>query len=103
MYRMKCAASLIALLVAMHAWGQDERKHPIDRKIAAAEEKAGNTAEMRQTYVDGLQMWDAELNRVYAELKQKLKPKSFAALQNAQRQWIAYRDAQVKFLNELYS
>jgi uncharacterized protein YecT (DUF1311 family) len=100
---MKYAALLIAILVAVNAWGQDERKHPIDRKIAAAEEKAGSTAEMRQTYVDGLQMWDAELNRIYAELKQKLKPKNFAGLQNAQRQWIAYRDAQVKFLNELYS
>src|SRR5215212_603236 len=58
---------------------------------------------MRQTYVDGLRLWDAELNRVYGELKKKLKSKSFAALEGVQRQWIAYRDEQIKFLNALYS
>jgi uncharacterized protein YecT (DUF1311 family) len=100
---MKLPAFLLVLFLTLCASAQDEKKHPIDAKIAAAEEKAGNTAEMRQTYIDGLLLWDAELNRAYAELKKTLKPKSFAALQAAQRQWIAYRDEQVKFLNQLYS
>jgi uncharacterized protein YecT (DUF1311 family) len=103
MQAMKLPAFLFVMLLTFCAAAQDERKHPIDVKIAVAEEKAGSTAEMRQTYIDGLQLWDAELNRAYFELKKTLKPKSFAALQAAQRQWIAYRDEQVTFLNQLYS
>jgi uncharacterized protein YecT (DUF1311 family) len=101
---MKIPAVVFSLLLVLGAAAADEeKKHPIDVKIAAAEEKAESTAEMRKTYADGLRLWDAELNRVYAELKKKLKPKTFATLQNAQRQWIAYRDEQIKFLNALYA
>jgi len=100
---MKLAPFLAIIVFTLSGSAEDERKHPIDVKIAAAEEKAGSTVEMRQVYVDGLQQWDAELNRTYSELKKVLKPKSFTALQGAQRQWIAYRDEQLKFLNQLYS
>jgi len=100
---MKLAPFLAMLVFALSASAEDERKHHIDVKIAAAEEKAGSTVEMRQVYIDGLQQWDAELNRAYSDLKKVLKPKSFTALQAAQRQWIAYRDEQLKFLSQLYS
>jgi uncharacterized protein YecT (DUF1311 family) len=82
---------------------QEEKPHPIDAKIAAAQEKAGSTVEMRQVYSDGLKLWDAELNRVYAELKKKLKKEAFEALQNSQKQWLAHRDAEVRFLGEFYA
>ena len=101
---MKPLPVVLAFALAVTAFAADEEeKHPIDRKIAAAEEKAVSTAEMRQVYVDGLKAWDAELNRVYGELKKKLKPNTFAVLQSAQRQWIVYRDEQMKFISSMYA
>src|SRR5271169_4799245 len=37
---------------------------------------------------------DAELNRVYQESLEKLKPDQAALLKKAQRAWLTYRDAQ---------
>jgi uncharacterized protein YecT (DUF1311 family) len=81
----------------------EEKKHPIDAKVAALFDKAVSTHDMIQAAGQGTKLWDAELNRCYGELKKKLKPEAFTALQAAQRQWIAYRDAQSKALDEFYS
>lgn len=38
-------------------------------------------------------VWDEMLNKNYAELKKALDGKAFAAVREAQRKWIAFRDA----------
>jgi len=85
------------------AFAEDEEEHPIDAKVAALFDKAESTHDMIQAADKGAKLWDAELNRCYTALKKKLKPEAFSALQAAQRQWIAYRDAQYKALDEFYS
>lgn len=94
---------VLSVILSSVSLGEDApKKHPIDVKIAAAEEKAMNTHEQTAAQMDGIKLWDAEMNRVYAELKKRLKPATFAALQTAQREWLKYRDSQIKFLDELY-
>src|SRR4051794_23220457 len=80
----------------------DERKHPLDAKVDAMVEKANSTADNVRVYSQAYKLWDAELNRCYGELKKRLKPQAFAALQSAQRQWLAYRDEQLKYIIEFY-
>lgn len=100
---MKRAALLAALLLAAPAvFADEEKKHPIDAKVEALFDKAGSTAEMIRAADQGTKLWDAELNRCYGELKKRIKPDAFTALQAAQRQWLAYRDAQFKALDEFY-
>jgi uncharacterized protein YecT (DUF1311 family) len=100
---MKRAVILAALLLTTPAvFADEEKKHPIDAKVEALMDNANSTADMIGAADKGTKLWDAELNRCYGELKKKLKPGSFAALQNAQRQWLAYRDAQFKALDEFY-
>jgi uncharacterized protein YecT (DUF1311 family) len=96
------SACLSGSLVIQSVAEEKLRKHPIDVKTEAAEEKAMSTAEQTQAQDYSLKLWDAELNRVYAKLKKRLKPATFAALQSAQRDWIKYRDSQQKCLTELY-
>jgi uncharacterized protein YecT (DUF1311 family) len=95
--------AILSVLSTVHLSAAEEKPHPIDTKIAAAEEKAKSAVEMRQVYSDGLKLWDTELNRVFGELKKKLKKEAFEALQNSQKQWIAHRDAEVRFLGEFYA
>src|SRR5262245_37564672 len=97
------AAILWAGSVPGSVFGQERiKKHPIDVKTEAAEEKAMSTADQTEVQADALKRWDEEMNRVYAELKIRLKPAAFAALQSAQRDWLKYRDSQQKFLGEMY-
>lgn len=97
-------STVLSFVLSAVSLGEDTpKKHPIDVKTEAAEEKAMSTAEQRDTQIDSLKLWDAEMNRVYGKLKKQLKPATFAALQVAQRDWLKYRDSQIKFLDELYS
>lgn len=101
--RVRIISTLLSIVLAATSLGEDTpKKHPIDVKIAAAEEKANSTAEQTEAQANGLKLWDAEMNRVYNALKKRLKPATFAALQAAQRDWLKYRDSQRKFLDELY-
>jgi uncharacterized protein YecT (DUF1311 family) len=100
---MRTSALLLTLLVAPCLAFADEDKHPLDAKIDAAADKANSTLETREAYDNGLKLWDAELNRCYGQLKKKLKPEVFASLQAAQRQWLVYRDSQIKFIDQFYA
>lgn len=94
---------ILSLNLTPHLAAEEKPKpHPIDVKIEAAEEKAMSTAEQREVQSNAFKLWDAEMNRVYAKLKKRLKPATFSALQIAQRDWLKYRDSQEKFLDELY-
>lgn len=47
--------------------------------------------------------WDSQLNVHYASLEESLEPSLFTSLQQAQRAWIAFRDASCGFEYELWS
>ena len=96
-------STVLSAILAVQASGEDKpKKHPIDAKVEAAEEKAMSTVEQMEVQTNGLKLWDAEMNRVYAKLKKRLKPSTFEALQAAQRDWLKYRDSQTRFINEMY-
>jgi uncharacterized protein YecT (DUF1311 family) len=67
-----------------------------------AEQPCWNTsktqAELNACAATDAQDADAELNRVYASLMEKLRndPIALESLKQSQRQWIGYRDAQLK-------
>jgi len=97
-------APLVSFLLAIAALAQEpEKKHPIDVKLEKAEDEASSTADQRDVQSLALKLWDAEMNRVYTKLRKALKPAAATALQAAQREWLNYRDAEVKFLDEMYA
>lgn len=46
--------------------------------------------------------WDKELNNIYTDLVPLLSPDEQNALRAAQRQWMLYRDAEFKLIDEMY-
>jgi uncharacterized protein YecT (DUF1311 family) len=97
-------AILVSSILAIAAVAQEPaKKHPIDVRIEKAQDEALSTADQREVQELALKLWDAEMNRVYAKLRKALKPEAAAALQAAQREWLKYRDSQVKFLDEMYA
>ncbi|HOT28415.1 MAG TPA: DUF1311 domain-containing protein [Candidatus Ozemobacteraceae bacterium] len=76
--------------------------HPIDREIYALLEKDPSTAGQMQAFERGIELWDAELNRAYKTLSAKLGEEDRKALKDAQRAWIAFRDAEFRRTDRLY-
>jgi uncharacterized protein YecT (DUF1311 family) len=60
-----------------------------------------STQGMVECYGAAYEAWDAALNEVYAGLRETLAPDEAAALRDAQRAWIAFRDAESTFLGSL--
>jgi len=77
-------------------------KDPIDLEMDAAMEQDGSTAGMVEAITAAQEKWEAKLNSAYKVLKQKMQPEEFAALQQAQRAWIAFRDQQIESYSITY-
>jgi uncharacterized protein YecT (DUF1311 family) len=100
----------IALLLTI-AWLGDfergrklmEEKTDIDRKIDALLKRDSTTQGMGAAMIEGYRLWDNELNRVYKELSAKLPTSQKGQLQASQRLWIAWRDAEFKLIDAMYS
>jgi len=87
---------LICLWVMPLSIFSQVEKDPIDLEMDAAMEENGSTAGMVEAITKAQEKWEAKLNAKYKSLKQKMPPDEFAALQQAQRAWIAYRDKQIE-------
>jgi uncharacterized protein YecT (DUF1311 family) len=92
-------AILTSLSLALFA---QEEKNPIDLEMDAAMEQDGSTAGMVEAITAAQEKWEAKLNSAYKVLKQKMPSEEFAALQQAQRAWIAFRDKQIESYSITY-
>ncbi|MEZ4524539.1 MAG: lysozyme inhibitor LprI family protein [Desulfobacterales bacterium] len=77
--------------------------HPIDREMYACMDRDPSTANMINCIHVAAEKWDGELNRVYQDLRERLKPEAQKSLTEAQRAWIAYRDLEFKNIQGLYA
>lgn len=58
---------------------------------------------MNQCAASGYQAADAELNRVYQQLRRQLDPASQNKLMVAEQKWIEFRDANCAFESDRYA
>ena len=77
--------------------------HPIDKFLDECMEKDMSTAGMVKCINEAYDKWDAELNRIYKLLIKNIDEKSAASLKSAQIEWIAFRDKEFKFIDDIYS
>ena len=88
--------------------GEEEAPTP-DACIGAAsdacmaEPEGATTIGMTECSARETALWDERLNARYAELEETLEPEVFAALREAQRAWIAWRDAECSFARALWA
>ena len=99
-------AALIVGLASMPALAEDARSPSADPIDVALDQclsapDGESTAGMIACLGTAYQSWDQELNAVYGELIALLEPDQKQALKSAQRQWIAFRDAENAFLASL--
>lgn len=77
-------------------------KHPLDTLTEQCLEKAYSTLDMAQCYQSARINWDKELNAHYARLMSMLNKEDKGLLEDSQRAWVLFRDAQVKSIRAVY-
>jgi uncharacterized protein YecT (DUF1311 family) len=101
------AALVAVLLLAAPALADDggstAPNDPIDAALdqCLAKPDGESTEGMVACFGAAYQSWDKELNGVYRELLDSLDADQKEALKTAQRQWLAFRDADDAFLTSL--
>ncbi len=76
---------------------------PIDTLLQRCTNQNSSTYGMLQCISQANQQWDQALNRNYKRVMSTLSPEQQAPVRAAQRQWIAYRDAQIKAIQAIYN
>ena len=98
MLRRISGAVLVLGVLAGAAHAADDA---IDAELESCLDNEMTTQGMVACYGTANEAWDAALNEVYASLRETLTPDEAAALRDAQRAWIAFRDAESTFLGSL--
>ena len=88
-------------MASLPAWA-GVAAHPIDAWLAECMEKDPSSQGTNSCLGRAYEKWDAELNRVYRELSGKLDAGERAALRDAQRAWVAFRDGELGWLGKFY-
>lgn len=97
------AVIAVALLLGSPVLEASE-SHPIEAKLAACMEtpEGMSTHGTLRCIHQANSAWDAELNRIWGELMHELGPDAKQQLKLSQRQWLAFRDAEIKALAAAY-
>lgn len=99
---MKIARVLLAaLVIASVPWGVNASENGLSKQHAACMDKSGGTTlGMIECITTETQRQDVRLNKAYKALMAELTASRKAQLQDAQRAWIKYRDANCAFYDD---
>jgi uncharacterized protein YecT (DUF1311 family) len=100
-----CVCLLLTAALAPHVLAAEPvatPRHPIDRQLAACVERDYSTAGMTNCAYEAQEAWDQELNTRYAQLLASLPAAEADALRAAQRQWLAFRDAEYDLIDAVF-
>lgn len=89
--------ALTVLSLGMNAFSQAQN---IDGNLKKCLDKAVSTASQRECTTTAENSWDAEMNRNYKILISKLPADARKNLQESQRKWLAFRDAEFGFISK---
>ena len=80
-------------------------QHPIDTwyEEKMAEETVSSTVDMREITSQAQIKWEAEMNKVYKRLMQKLTKPQQTTLRKAQQQWLKFRSAEGEVILKIVS
>lgn len=96
----------ILFTVLWLTWGTliaaQESALPIDMTYHACLDNDPTTLGMIRCAQEAHASWDAELNKVYQALGERLSKGQRVILRDAQRRWISFRDAEEKLANATF-
>ena len=100
---MKTLALAFLLVFALGTNPVNAAENSIDIQLEIDMHNAKTNSDMIRAHLKALKKWDADMNRTYKELKRLMTPNAWKDLVKAQKAWIAYRDAQIRSLDSVYT
>ena len=76
----------------------NHHEHPLDKEFQQCTDENPANLGVRECLSTFLEKWDAELNRLYKELRNTPAEKQKAALKSSQLAWIAFRDKEFAYI-----
>ncbi len=83
----------------LSGWG----RHPFEIMNDRCQDKDSSTMGIVACIGEEGRRWDSELNLAYKRLLAQIDAPSRSALQQSQREWLRFRDAQITALQRIYS
>lgn len=99
---MKKMIAGLLLLTSGTAGAAGILRQDLDVQLKNCQQAAVNTLDNLHCYEVANKAWDSELNKQYKLLLAGQSPEAQAALKNAQRAWIGYRDSYFQGMNRFY-
>lgn len=95
---------LLLLATSLSLMANAQETHPITKQLKACLSNPSNqtTAGMLSCIQDANDAWDKEMNEAYNKLMAVLSDEEKTQLRDAQRNWIAYRDSELKFSSTMH-
>jgi len=92
-----------ALLLSLQAslCAAQDKPNPIDQWLAQAIQKDSSTAGVRDATNVARQKWDAQLNKSYQHLLNRLPADKRELLRTSQRNWIRFRDSEGAVISDV--
>ena len=88
--------------IPCHADWADKDQYAIDKWTNDRLEKANCTADETACWDEVYKKWDQELNTEYKRLTALLTPAEQKHLVTSEIQWLKYRDAELKLIDDVY-
>jgi uncharacterized protein YecT (DUF1311 family) len=85
-----------------HADWADKDLYAVDKWTNGCLKKAKCTADETQCWDEAYKKWDQELNTEYKRLTALLTPAEQKHLVTSEIQWLKYRDAELKLIDDVY-
>jgi uncharacterized protein YecT (DUF1311 family) len=89
-------------VLIMTNWERED--NPIDKELKSCmnDPEHYSTYGMMECEQKAYDAWDKELNVVYKQLMSELGPKEQQDLKEDQRNWLKFRDSELKFTGDIY-
>jgi len=103
---MKILPVVLSLLLPLgltFAADAPAKKDPVDAAMDAAMDKDPSTAGMVKAISDANAKWDKRLNDAFQKLKKTMQPDEWHYFVLAQKDWLVFREAQLKSINVTFS
>lgn len=96
------ALNLVVLFFSLSVSFAENNQHFIDKAEEECIAKDSSTAGMNNCSYEARNQWDAEMNKFYRLLMDRLDAEESAKLKQAQRAWIKFRDYEFEYINAVY-
>ena len=95
---------LLLLLTPWHTYATEQPKnsHPVDIKLSQCLNSDHAKSHQINCLGNAIDEWDKVLNKSYKKLISNLNEEQKLTVRESQRQWIIYRDSQIKAINSMY-